>query len=57
MPKDSVIVKALADIASQGTYNVNPKGARTMNEVFELVADLINRLEAQEAEEEANEPE
>lgn len=53
-PKDSVIVKALADIASQGNYNVNPKGARTMNEVFEMVAGLINRLEAREAEQEAS---
>ena len=48
--KRSEIVKALADIASQGKYNVDPKGARLINSVFEQVAALINELEAEERE-------
>ena len=47
--KRSVIVTALADIASKGKYEVNPDGARAMNRVFELAANLINELEAEEA--------
>lgn len=49
-PSRSAIVKLLADVASQGTYQVQPKGARTMNQVFELAAGLINELEAEEKE-------
>jgi hypothetical protein len=45
----SVVVKMLADIASQGTYQVNPDGARKMNAVFAEVAKLINEMEAEEA--------
>jgi aryl-alcohol dehydrogenase-like predicted oxidoreductase len=50
MPKRSVIVKALADLASQGKYTVDPAGARNINQLFELVAALINELEAEEKE-------
>lgn len=46
--KRSQIVQALADIASKGQYNVNPAGARHMNEIFIAVAALINDLEAEE---------
>lgn len=49
--KDSEIVKALADIASKGRYDIRPPEARQMNVVFELVAGLINRMEAAEKEE------
>ena len=53
--KRSVVVRLLADIASQGKYNdVTFSGARNMNTVFKLVADLINELEAEEASEESN---
>ena len=52
--KKSQVVKALADIASQGRYTVDPKGARNMNKVFELVAYVINELEAEEANEGKN---
>ena len=48
----SQIVKNLADMASQGRYNVDPQGARTMNALFVQVAGLINVLEAEEKEEE-----
>jgi hypothetical protein len=48
--RPSQVVSALADMASQGRYdNVTPQGARNMNAVFELVASLINKLEADEA--------
>ena len=51
-PSRSEIVKALADIASQGTYQVKPAMARQMNAVFEWTAQLINELEADERREE-----
>lgn len=51
--KRSEIVTALATIASQGKYEVNPEGARKMNAVFTAVAGLINELEAEEAAAEA----
>lgn len=48
--KKSVIVKALADMASQGKYdNVTPLQARNMNALFIHVARLINELEQEEA--------
>lgn len=50
MAKRSEVVIALANIASKGKYEVSPDGARVMNRVFEEVADLINELEAEEAE-------
>ena len=46
--KRSEIVSALAELASQGTYNVKPPVARQMNAIFEAVAQLINDLEAEE---------
>ncbi len=46
--KRSVIVTALAEIASKGRYTVDPAGARHMNQVFDLVAELINELETEE---------
>jgi len=54
--KRSQVVVALATIASQGKYEVNPEGAAKMNNVFQRVAALINELEAEEkaAEEETN---
>lgn len=45
----SKIVLALAEIASQGRYTVDPAGSRKMNAVFDAVAKLINELEAEEA--------
>jgi len=51
--KRSEIVSALANIASQGKYTVDPQGARAMNNVFAAVAGLINELEAEEAADEA----
>jgi len=52
--KDSQIVLALAEIASKGKYEVLPEGARQLTAVFEMVAGLVNRLEAREkADEEA----
>ena len=50
--KQSEIVRALAQLASEGVYNVKPEGAQKMNQVFAAVAGLINELEAKEAEEE-----
>lgn len=47
--KRSKIVIALADLASRGRYDVDPAGARQINQVFEAVAGLINELEAEEA--------
>ena len=38
--KRSEIVSALAELASQGTYNVKPPVARQMNAIFEAVAQL-----------------
>jgi len=52
--KRSQIVTALANVASQGKYEVTPEGAKKMNAVFELVAGLINELEAEEKEAEEN---
>lgn len=46
----SEVVKALAAIASKGTYKVGPSDARHMNTVFEEVARVINELEAKEKE-------
>lgn len=47
------VLVALAGIASQGRYTVDPKGAKNMNAVFDEVAQLINELEAEES---TNEP-
>ncbi len=47
--KKSVVVKNLADLASQGRYNVDPAGAARMNQLFVLVAQVINELEDEEA--------
>ena len=53
--RPSQVVSALADMASQGRYdNVTKQGSRNMNALFEMVAQLINALEAQEAEEDNN---
>jgi hypothetical protein len=55
--KDSEIVMAVANLASQGTYKeVTPQGARNMNTIFEAAAGLINKLEEAEriADEELN---
>ena len=52
--KRSQIVNALAEVASQGKYTVDPAGARNMNAVFTVVAELLNELEAEEAAEEEN---
>ena len=49
------IIKALADVASQGTYNLKPEQARQMNAIFEAVAALINFLEKDDAVLEAQE--
>jgi hypothetical protein len=38
----------LADIASQGTYQLRPTQAAEMNNVFLAVAELINFIEAEE---------
>jgi len=46
--KQSEVVVALANLASQGRYEVTPEGARRMNQVFAAVATLINELEAAE---------
>lgn len=40
---------ALANIASQGRYTVDPAGARRMNAVFDAVAAIINELEAEDS--------
>lgn len=48
--KRSVIVTALAEIASKGRYTVDPAGAKHMNQVFDLTAELINELESEEKE-------
>ena len=53
MAKRSKIVIALAEIASQGKYEVSLAGAQKMNAVFVEVAKLINELEAEEKAEEA----
>lgn len=48
--KASEVVIALANLASQGVYKeVSPAGARSMNEIFDKAAELINDLEADEA--------
>ena len=48
-PKQSEVVKLIADLASQGVYKeVTPQGARNMNNIFAMVAELINELEASE---------
>jgi hypothetical protein len=44
----SKVVIALAEIASQGKYEVSPAGARKMNAIFDAVAKVINELEAEE---------
>lgn len=46
--KRSEIVTALANLASQGTYNVKPTQAAEINAIFEAVARLINELESEE---------
>lgn len=45
----SVVVKQLADMASQGKYNVDPQGAANMTALYQAVAKVINELEAEEA--------
>lgn len=45
----SKVILALANIASQGRYQVTPEEARHMNAIFEKVAEIINELEAEEA--------
>ena len=52
--KASQIVKALADLASKGKYNVTRDGANEMNDIFEEAARLINELEAHESQGETN---
>ena len=47
--KDSEIVLALANIASQGKYNITIADAQKMTALYERVATLINKLEAAEA--------
>lgn len=47
--KRSEVVTALANLASQGTYQVQPQQAREINAIFEHVATLINELEAEES--------
>jgi len=54
--KASQVVIALAEVASQGKYTVDPKGAKLINEVFAAAAELINQLEASEKEQEAKTP-
>ena len=51
--KDSEIVLALANVASQGKYNITIADAQKMTALYEQVATLINNLEAAEAELEA----
>lgn len=51
--KKSQVIIALADLASQGQYKVDRDGAKNMNILFELVATVINELEAEEKKEEA----
>ena len=51
--KDSEIVMALANVASQGKYNITIADAQKMTALYERVATLINLLEAEEAVEEA----
>jgi len=46
--KRSEVVTALANLASQGTYQVKPTQAAEINAIFEHVANLINELEAEE---------
>ena len=48
--KDSEIVLALANVASQGKYNITIADAQKMTALYERVATLINKLEAAEAE-------
>lgn len=44
----SVVVKNLADMASQGKYNVDPQGAANMTALYQAIAQVINELEAEE---------
>ncbi len=44
----SAVVKNLADLASQGRYNVDPAGASRIDQLFVLVAQVINELEDEE---------
>lgn len=46
--KRSEVVTALANLASQGTYQVKPTQAAEINAIFEQVAQLINELESEE---------
>ena len=48
--KDSEIVISLANVASQGKYNITIADAQKMTALYERVATLINKLEAAEAE-------
>ena len=43
----AAILKALANVASQGKYTIDPEGARNMNALFDVVAKTINELEAE----------
>jgi len=45
----STVVIELANLASQGKYNVTPVEAIRMNKLFEEVAKVINELETEEA--------
>ena len=47
----SKVVQALADLASSGRYTVDPAGARNITALYEVVAQLINELEAEEVNE------
>ena len=44
------MVVKLAELASKGTYQVTPEGARNMNNLFDQVARVINELETEEKE-------
>ena len=47
--KRSEVVVALADLASKGKYTVEPAGAKYMTELYAVVAQIINELEAEES--------
>ena len=42
------VLTAIAQVASQGKYTVDPEGARRMNAVFDAVASTINTLEKED---------
>ena len=47
--KDSEVVISLANVASQGKYNITIADAQKMTALYVQVATLINNLEAAEA--------